>query len=219
MGLSSGASYGPVLTAHVHELAYFLRPPTNAEQQRHAAVVVGDWGGQVDAMQIHHQGRGERDFRSNLIFQRHAKRNEMAGIVAIDLGGTAAAIEIGMEDAQSREGHEIESSVQAKMIFGDTGHAHLREVSHRGEERHAAEGKIRVHVLVETEDHRERRVVGRSGPEAKIGGKTPMCVRRIRGSGGAGPEECKEGEAYNNGMDLSSACHRSESENDGLYVA
>ncbi len=153
-------------------------------------------------MQIHHEGCGKRDLRSDLIFQRHAEWNEMAGVVAIDLGGAAAAIEIGMEDAESRKGDEIESPIQAKMIFGDTGHPDLRKVSNRGEQCHSTEGKIGVHVVVETEAHREGRIIRRSGPEAEIGGKTPMWILLIRGSGGAGPQDSKQGEADKKAPDL-----------------
>ena len=90
-------------------------------------------------MQIHHEGRGERDLRSDLVFQRHAQRNEMARIVAVDFGRAAPAIEIGMQDTQSGKGHEVESTVQAEMIFGDAGHADLREITDGGEEGHPAE--------------------------------------------------------------------------------
>ena len=90
-------------------------------------------------VQIHHEGRGERDLRSDLVFQRHAQGNEVTGVVAIDLPGSTAAIQIGMQNTQSGKGHEVESTVQAEMIFGDAGHADLREITDGGEEGHPAE--------------------------------------------------------------------------------
>lgn len=65
--------------------------------------------------------------------------NEVAGVVAIDFRRSAASIEVRVEDAQSGKGHEIESIVQAEMIFGDAGHADLCQVTDRCEEGHAAE--------------------------------------------------------------------------------
>ena len=119
----------------------------------------------------------------------------MAGVVAIDLGGPAAAIEIGMQDAQSGKGHEIESTVQAEMVFRDPGHADLGQITDRGEEGHCTKRKIGIHVVIETKPQREGRIVRRIGPESEIGGKAPVRILRLRRSGGAGPQEADQGKA------------------------
>ena len=94
--------------------------------------------------------------------------------------GAAASVEVRMQNAQSGERHEIESTIQAKVILRDTGDADLCEVSDRREERHPAERKILIHVVIEPEAKRESRIVRRAGPEAEIGGEAPACLLHLR---------------------------------------
>ena len=119
----------------------------------------------------------------------------MAGVVAIDLRGAAAAIEIGMQDTKSGKGHEVESTVQTEMVFGDSGHADLCQIPDRGEEGHPAERKIGIHVVIEAKSQREGRIVGRAGPESEIGCEAPMRILWLGGVGGARRKKSEEGKA------------------------
>ena len=124
-----------------------------------------------------------------------------------------------MQDTQSGKGHEVESTVQAEMIFGDAGHADLREITDGGEEGHPAEGKIGVHVVIETESQRESCVVRRAGPEPEIGRKAPMRLLRIGGLGGARRKKSDEGKAGEKKSDTSSVRHSPTSYRWWVYVA
>ena len=129
--------------------------------------------------QVHHERGGEGDFWSDLIFQRHPEWSEVAGIVAINFGWAAAAVQIGMQKTDPGERHEIESTVEAKMILGYGGNTDLCQVADRREEGHPAKGKILVHVVVEPEAERERRVVGGAGPETEVGVEAPACLLHV----------------------------------------
>ena len=78
-----------------------LRSPADAEEQRHAGIVIGHGWGKRDVMEIDHEGGGEGNAGTDLIFQRHAERNEVTGVVAIDFGWVAAAVKIGMDQSKS----------------------------------------------------------------------------------------------------------------------
>ena len=156
-----------------------LRPPTDSEQKRDAGVVVGNRGRERDVVQVHHERGGEGDFWSDLIFQRHPEWNEVAGIVAINCGWAAAAVQIGMQKTDPGERHEIESTIEAKMILGYGGHTDLCQVSDRREEGHPAKGKILVHVVVEPEAERECGVIGGPAPETEVGVEAPACLLHV----------------------------------------
>ncbi len=86
-----------------------------------------------------------------------------------------------MKNTEPGERHEIKSIAEMKVILGYGSQSDLRQVSDGCEEGHPAEGKIRVHVVVEPKPERECGVVGRAGPEAEVGRKAPACILRVYG--------------------------------------
>ena len=100
------------------------------------------------------------------------------------------------------------------MILRDSRDADLCQVPDRREERHPAERKILVHVVIEPEAECEGGVVGGAAPEAKIGAEAPAWLLHLCCCGRCGPEDAEEGEADEQRSNRSHRCHGAPSHGD-----
>ena len=127
---------------------------------------------------------------NDLVFQREADGNVPAGIVTIDLRWAGSAVQIGMDQADSREGNEVDAIIQPEMVFPDSRKGDLEKIARRADLHHGAEGKVAIGVVVDIESEREDGSIDCAGREPEVRSESPpVFIRPCRHRGEQGPEQ------------------------------
>lgn len=113
---------------------------------------------------------------NDLILQREADGNVPAGVVSIDLRRARAAVQVGMDETDAGEGHEVEPVIQPEVVFPDSRKGNLEEISRRADLHHRPEGKVPVSIVVDIESEGEDGSIDRAGREPEVRAKSPAVL-------------------------------------------
>lgn len=81
-----------------------------------------------------------------------------------------------MEQADSREGHQVDTVIEAKVIAADPSEGELEEITSRGDLHQRSDREISIEKVVSTECQIEYRVIDRSGCESQTASEPPPVV-------------------------------------------
>jgi hypothetical protein len=128
---------------------------------------------EVDVVEIHNQCRRQGEIANHLIFQGDTNRDIPARVVTVDSFRTGPAVEVRVEQADSRERYQVDPIIEAKVIASDGGNGDLEEITHWADLHHRSDRKVPIDEVVGVERQGEHRAVDRSRCEAQIATEPP----------------------------------------------
>lgn len=104
----------------------------------------------------------------DLILEREANGNVPTGVVAIDVRGPGAAIQISVDKTDASERDEVEPVIQSEVVFPDSGKRNLKEIAGGTDLHHRSERKVPIGIIVDIESEGEDGSIDRAGRQPKI---------------------------------------------------
>ena len=97
----------------------------------------------------------ERDVMDDLVFQREADGDIPTCVVAVDAPRAGTAVEIRVDQTDTREGHQVDAVIETNVVAGDSGEGDLEEIAYRTDQHHRSDGEVPIDVIVEIESERQ----------------------------------------------------------------
>jgi len=108
-----------------------------------------------------------------LVLQCETEGDIPTRVITVDAPGASTAVQVCVDKSHSREGHQVETVIETKMIASDPGKRNLEEIASRRNLHHRSDREISINVVVSVECESEHSIIDGSSRESQVAAESP----------------------------------------------